>query len=85
MIVIWGSRTRIIELGTGYFFCPRCNTKRWYVHKRAARYFTLYFIPLFQTRNLGEYIECGHCNQTYKPEVLNYKPPASAASITERA
>ncbi len=80
-MIIWGSRGREIEISSGQFHCPNCDTARPYRHKRVAKYFTLYFIPLFQTENLGEYIECQVCLQTYKPEVLNYEPPSAAERL----
>lgn len=80
-MIIWGSRGREIELSSGQFHCPKCDTTRQYKHKRVAKYFTLYFIPLFQTENLGEIVECQFCHQTYKPEVLSYEPPSPADKI----
>jgi predicted RNA-binding Zn-ribbon protein involved in translation (DUF1610 family) len=80
-MIIWGTRGRQIEISSGQFNCPKCDAKRAYKRKRTARYFTLFFIPLFQIQNLGEYVECAFCHQTYKPEVLSYKPQ----SPTERA
>jgi hypothetical protein len=76
MIIIFGLRGRQIELSSGQFFCPSCNTTRPYKHKQAADYFTLFFIPLFQVRNRGEYIECQTCQKAFKPEVKNYKSPS---------
>jgi zinc-ribbon family len=80
-MIIWGSRGREKVLGSGQFYCPQCNTTRSYKHKRLAKYFTLYFIPLFQTEDLGEYVQCDHCKQTYKPEVLTYKPLSPAEQL----
>jgi hypothetical protein len=37
-------------------------------------YFTLFFIPLFKVRDLGEYVECTTCHQRFEPEVLHYRP-----------
>jgi zinc-ribbon family len=81
MVVIWGSRGKEIELSHGEFYCPACDNKRLYVHKRLAKYFTLYFIPLFQTDNLGEYVECKTCRQQFKPEVLTYELPSKYERI----
>jgi hypothetical protein len=39
-----------------------------------ARYFTLFFIPLFELQKLGEYLQCDGCNTSFKPEVLGFKP-----------
>jgi len=71
-MIIWGSKGKEIKVEEGVFFCPRCQRQSPYIHKRFARYFTLYFIPLFETKKLGEYIECQVCFTPYKPEVLEY-------------
>ncbi|MGC1377412.1 MAG: zinc-ribbon domain-containing protein [Anaerolineales bacterium] len=80
-MIIFGSRRREIELSSGQFHCPKCDATRAYKRKRAGKYFTLYFIPLFQFENLGEYIVCQTCQQAYKPEVLAYKPPSPAEKL----
>ena len=80
-MIIWGTRRREKELATGQFYCPQCQTTRTYKHKSAGMYFTLYFIPLFQVKKLGEYVVCQTCNQAYKPEVLSYKAPTAAEKL----
>lgn len=80
-MIIWGSRRREIDLSSGQFHCPNCDATRQYKRKRAGKYFTLYFIPLFQVENLGEYVVCQTCQQAYKPEVLNYKPASPAEKL----
>ncbi|MBI9050924.1 MAG: zinc-ribbon domain-containing protein [Anaerolineaceae bacterium] len=42
---------------------------------QVGQYFSLYFIPLFRIKDLGQYVVCQHCEQSYKPEVLNMKVP----------
>jgi hypothetical protein len=71
-MIIWGSKGKEKTIAEGQFFCPHCSTSRSYRHKRIGKYFTLYFIPLFETKNLGEYIECQSCFMTFRTEVLNY-------------
>jgi hypothetical protein len=44
---------------------------------RVARYFTLFFIPLFRLKTLGEYVECQACRTAFDPKALNYRPPTS--------
>jgi hypothetical protein len=73
-MIIWGTRGREKEIGTGTFYCPRCDTQKPYTKKKVSKYFTLFFIPLFEINKLGEYLQCSECNTTYKPEVLNIKP-----------
>jgi len=74
-LIIFGSRSVTGSMGTGSFDCPRCGADRPYDHKRVRRFFTLYFIPLIPMETLGEYIECGGCGGTYKPEVLQRALP----------
>ncbi len=74
-MLIWGSKGKVKDLESGQFYCPHCGELRPYTHKKIAKYFTLYFIPLFETENKGEFIECGACGQFFPPEVLKVKPP----------
>lgn len=74
-LIIFGSRAVTGSKGTGSFVCPRCGPGAPYDHKRVRRFFTLYFIPLIPLRTVGEYIECGTCRTTYKPEVLRLSLP----------
>lgn len=76
-MIIWGSRVRYKDIGQGEFYCPRCRDKRPYKHKQAARYFTLYFIPLFATQQLGEVVECQVCKTAFETSVLQLRggPP----------
>lgn len=72
-MIIWGTRGRETEIGTGTFYCPKCDAQKPYTRKKVGRYFTLFFIPLFEINKLGEYLLCAECNTTFKPEVLNIK------------
>ena len=72
-MIIWGSKGKQKIVGRGHFYCPKCNSTRPYEHIRIGKYFTLYFIPIFQTQNLGEYIECKTCFTPYKTSILEYK------------
>lgn len=78
-MIIWGSRGKTTEVGTGQFFCPRCQCLRKYVRKDVGRYFTLYFIPLFKTSTVAEYIECQVCLTPFETKVLDLDPAAAAA------
>jgi len=68
MFFILGARDRTIEVASGYFLCPTCRQLRRYVRKRLARYFTLYFLPVFQLEALGEVIQCQTCQSTFRAE-----------------
>jgi len=77
-MIIWGWKSRNRELSSGEFHCPGCDAPREYRHFRVARYFTLYFIPLFPYRTLGEYVECQRCRRAYNETVLEHRPEAEA-------
>jgi hypothetical protein len=70
MFVIFGTKVKTSETGHGEFFCPSCKTTRHYLQKSTARYFALYFIPLFKVETPRVYIECQVCHRVYKPELL---------------
>lgn len=72
MVLIWGSKGKAKEVGAGVFYCPSCNSMQNYKHYELGKYFTLYFIPLFQTSKITEYIDCERCSLSFKTEVLNY-------------
>lgn len=69
-MIIYGRKSREIDLASGQFHCPKCDDQRPYIHKQVARYFTLFFIPLFKINTLGEYVECQTCRRAFKPEIL---------------
>ena len=71
-MIIWGSKGKTTDAGMGVFYCPKCQGKRQYIRKEVGKYFTLYFIPLFRTSILGEYIECRTCLTPFETTVLNY-------------
>ncbi len=77
-MIIFGSRVREKEIASGQFNCPNCKATRPYIQKQIGKYFALYFIPLFKTSDLGDFVECQVCHQKYKPEVLTYKEPSQA-------
>lgn len=69
-MIIWGSKGREKTVESGEFFCPHCMKKASYARRKVARYFTLYFIPLFPIEQLGEYVHCGACQSEYDPKIL---------------
>ncbi|MBC8234710.1 MAG: zinc-ribbon domain-containing protein [Anaerolineales bacterium] len=72
-MIIWGSKGKETVVGRGNFYCPQCQNQRHYIHKEMGKYFTLYFIPLFRTSMLGEFIECQTCFTPFEKAVLNYE------------
>jgi len=74
MIIILGTKVRVMERSSGEFYCPKCNSRRPYKLKRYAKYFTLFFIPLFKIKTLGEQVECQKCFMSFKTKVLEGSP-----------
>lgn len=70
-MIIWGSKGKEKTIGRGEFHCPACNASSPYLHRRVARYFTLYFIPICRTSILGEYIACQRCSNSFSVEILS--------------
>ena len=71
-MIIWGSKGRKKVVSKGQFYCPRCRTHRPYHNVRVSKHFTLYFIPLFETKHLGSFIECQFCFTPFDISVLGY-------------
>ncbi len=86
-MIIFGTRVRHKVLGDGKFFCPRCQAQRSYLHKRASRYFALYFVPIIPMGTIGEFIECQTCKTAFEMSVLNQKGPvpsrAQSANVAQ--
>ncbi|HEX5105133.1 MAG TPA: zinc-ribbon domain-containing protein, partial [Pirellulaceae bacterium] len=80
-MIIWGSTGREVNVGQGDFHCPQCDSQQRFFHNRIARYFTLYFIPLFQISSHGDFITCTRCSGQFTMEVLNYRPPSSSERL----
>ena len=76
VLIIFGTRGVTYSAGRGDFHCPGCDARRPYEHKRVRRFITLYFIPIIPLDVIGDYVECQHCRDTYKPDVLSYDPSA---------
>lgn len=73
-MIIWGSKGITRTTGDGTFNCPVCTSPQHFEQKRIRKFFTLYFIPLFPTSTLGEYVECRRCQGTFDPTIRNYDP-----------
>ena len=70
-MIIWGSKAVEGVVAEGHFYCPACKQTAAYTHKKVDRYFTLYFIPLFSTEELGNFVQCRACGAEFSSEILN--------------
>ena len=77
-MIIFGTRGVTSTKDTGTFYCPGCGDQQPYKLKNCRQFFTLYFIPVIPMKNLGEYVECQTCKETYQSAVLQYDPNQAA-------
>lgn len=75
-MIIWGSKGREVVEKSGSFYCPACGGRRGFELTRVSKYFTLYFIPVFQMKELGRYVECKSCQTKFKETVLRQESKA---------
>lgn len=83
-MIIFGTRTTNPTAGHGVFNCPRCGPQKPYSHKKAKRWFTLYFIPVIPLGTAGEWVECNACAGSFDMEALHYDPQAERAEMFDR-
>lgn len=83
MLLIWGFKGRYKTITTGTFYCPHEGGDRPYRHQKVDRWFTFFFIPIFPTKTLGEFIECTSCGSNYDMAVLTM--PTAAAMMDNLA
>jgi hypothetical protein len=69
-VLIWDPKGKVKELFQRQFHCPKCNDLRPYRRKRVSKDYAFYFIPLFETKNLGECVECQVCKSGFDPKIL---------------
>jgi hypothetical protein len=69
VFIIFGTKGREVNEHTGPFNCPNCcaqqniagdKKQHQYTQIKVAKYFTLFFIPIFSFQTLGRYIKCIH-------------------------
>lgn len=70
MLLIWGSKVRYAAQENGTFYCPNEGGDRPYARMLATKWFTFFFIPIFKTSDLGEFVQCQTCQNQYDPRVL---------------
>lgn len=63
MLLIWGYRTRVLQLAMVTFLCGRCGNPAAHALRKAVMKFTLFFIPLFPI-NVKYTTQCTFCGAT---------------------
>jgi zinc-ribbon family len=65
VLLIWGYRTRVLQLAMVTFLCGRCGNPSAHALRKAVTKFTLFFIPLFPI-NIKYTTQCTFCGATNK-------------------
>ena len=72
MFIIFGWKSRFINIDKGVFVCPKCETLKQYCTKSIQSWFTLFFIPILPLgKKEDKHVECQQCKRSFYPEVLN--------------
>jgi hypothetical protein len=61
--------TSIFEMK--FFFCPKCDRLAPYKVKPASVDFTFYYLSLFESKTLHEFVVCQVCKKGFDPKVLS--------------
>ncbi|MDP6446957.1 MAG: TerB family tellurite resistance protein [Pirellulaceae bacterium] len=59
---------------TGTFHCPNCEAHTEYRRRIARQFLTLYFVPLIPLKQVGEFVECRACKNSFRPDVIDMSP-----------
>jgi len=82
VIIVAGFKARSRAVATGTFVCPSEGGDRTYEHKEAKKWFTFFWVPIFATSELGDFIECTSCQSTFYPSVLDARTASDIEDIT---
>jgi uncharacterized tellurite resistance protein B-like protein len=74
MFFIAGTDSETRTLDSGDFFCPTCDQEQTYKYEVVRQTATVFFIPILTLGELARYIECQWCGETFREEVLDYRP-----------
>lgn len=80
-MIIFGTKSVTTTPEKGEFHCPYCDIKNAFRQRKVRQFFHLYFIPLIPLKQLGEYVECQKCKNTFNTGVKDYDPAAIAAQF----
>ena len=80
MIIVWGFKVRFSKVKAVTFVCSHCGADREGTLRRARRWFTIFFIPIMPTKELGQDVQCGTCKNRFAPRILDV---ATTAQSTE--
>lgn len=71
MFIWWGSTNRTRSLESGYFECPRCQSRQPCGLFRIERVRTVYSIPLGGGDETARYVECRTCRTQFESTLFS--------------
>jgi len=84
VLFIGGTKGRPRVVDSGVFFCPNEGGDRPYTHIVMKRTATVFFVPVADIGELGEYVECQSCGGTYELAVLDLASEAEVQDTPSR-
>lgn len=75
MWIFFGTKSRNKPVENGirrHRFCSKCGATREFEESRLAKYFTLYFIPLFPIERGTPVLRCPVCDTSYEMQPADY-------------
>ncbi len=85
MLLIFGLSVFFRTVGEGDFHCGTCGGDRYYRHRVARRWFTLFFIPVIPLNTVGEVVECGTCRTRFNLGALRLPTATEMAAALPAA
>lgn len=80
MLLIWGYRTRILQLAMVTFLCGQCRNPSAHALRKRVTKFTLFFIPLFpiSVKYFTQCTFCGCTNRITKEDAVRIQEQEAA-------
>ena len=69
-MLIQTSTTKEVVLLQPHFYCPKCHSQRPYEVKPASIDFTFCYIPIFEAKDIDNFIVCQVCKKGFDPLIL---------------
>ena len=70
-MILFGKKGLATSLKKGDFHCPNCDSSQTFEHKSVRSFVTFYQVPIIPLSQLGDYVECMSCKDTYQSRVLD--------------
>lgn len=79
--MLFGKRHRSKLLNCGKFYCPECRCTAEYTLKQKQLVYSIVWLPVFPLGDVGRYVECTICRNSFRENVLDSTPETSRAEF----